>query len=91
METCSFPLLVSGTDLLIIYLFKLYEFLSVYVLLFNVITLWLQSNALPSHVKINVSRQTLFEDSFQQVSRQKLLCLFIKTAEEQKGAIPSSD
>nr|XP_054505321.1 NEDD4-like E3 ubiquitin-protein ligase WWP1 isoform X5 [Agelaius phoeniceus] len=25
-----------------------------------------QSNALPSHVKINVSRQTLFEDSFQQ-------------------------
>ncbi|NXP98516.1 WWP1 ligase, partial [Vidua macroura] len=30
-----------------------------------------QSNALPSHVKINVSRQTLFEDSFQQVSLQK--------------------
>lgn len=27
----------------------------------------LQSNALPSHVKISVSRQTLFEDSFQQV------------------------
>lgn len=27
-----------------------------------------QSNALPSHVKISVSRQTLFEDSFQQVS-----------------------
>lgn len=27
-----------------------------------------QSNALPSHVKITVSRQTLFEDSFQQVS-----------------------
>lgn len=26
-----------------------------------------QSNALPSHVKITVSRQTLFEDSFQQV------------------------
>lgn len=26
-----------------------------------------QSNALPSHVKISVSRQTLFEDSFQQV------------------------
>ncbi|NXA35030.1 WWP2 ligase, partial [Eudromia elegans] len=26
------------------------------------------SNALPSHVKISVSRQTLFEDSFQQVS-----------------------
>lgn len=29
----------------------------------------LQSNALPSHVKISVSRQTLFEDSFQQVGR----------------------
>lgn len=27
----------------------------------------LQSNALPSHVKITVSRQSLFEDSFQQV------------------------
>uniref|UniRef100_A0ABM0MEQ5 NEDD4-like E3 ubiquitin-protein ligase WWP1-like n=1 Tax=Saccoglossus kowalevskii TaxID=10224 RepID=A0ABM0MEQ5_SACKO len=25
-----------------------------------------QSNALPSHVKLSVSRQTLFEDSFQQ-------------------------
>uniref|UniRef100_A0A672H0R8 HECT-type E3 ubiquitin transferase n=1 Tax=Salarias fasciatus TaxID=181472 RepID=A0A672H0R8_SALFA len=30
-----------------------------------------QSNALPSHVKITVSRQTLFEDSFQQVSRPR--------------------
>ncbi|XP_070575798.1 NEDD4-like E3 ubiquitin-protein ligase WWP1 isoform X2 [Ptychodera flava] len=28
-----------------------------------------QSNALPSHVKLSVSRQTLFEDSFQQVMR----------------------
>ncbi|KFQ68984.1 NEDD4-like E3 ubiquitin-protein ligase WWP1, partial [Phaethon lepturus] len=30
-----------------------------------------QSNALPSHVKINVSRQTLFEDSFQQIMALK--------------------
>uniref|UniRef100_A0A8C8ZN49 E3 ubiquitin-protein ligase n=1 Tax=Prolemur simus TaxID=1328070 RepID=A0A8C8ZN49_PROSS len=30
-----------------------------------------QSNALPSHVKINVSRQTLFEDSFQQIMNMK--------------------
>ncbi|XP_061077363.1 NEDD4-like E3 ubiquitin-protein ligase WWP2 isoform X6 [Conger conger] len=29
------------------------------------------SNALPSHVKINVSRQTLFEDSFQQIMNMK--------------------
>ncbi|XP_047452667.1 NEDD4-like E3 ubiquitin-protein ligase WWP2 isoform X2 [Mugil cephalus] len=29
------------------------------------------SNALPSHVKINVSRQTLFEDSFQQIMNVK--------------------
>ena len=26
-----------------------------------------QSNALPGHVKINVTRENLFEDSFQQV------------------------
>ena len=26
-----------------------------------------QSNALPSHVKINVTRQTIFEDSFNQI------------------------
>uniref|UniRef100_A0A673C3K5 E3 ubiquitin-protein ligase n=1 Tax=Sphaeramia orbicularis TaxID=375764 RepID=A0A673C3K5_9TELE len=30
-----------------------------------------QSNALPSHVKITVSRQTLFEDSFQQIMALK--------------------
>uniref|UniRef100_A0A670Z469 HECT-type E3 ubiquitin transferase n=1 Tax=Pseudonaja textilis TaxID=8673 RepID=A0A670Z469_PSETE len=30
-----------------------------------------QSNALPSHVKISVSRQTLFEDSFQQIMNMK--------------------
>lgn len=30
-----------------------------------------QSNALPSHVKINASRQTLFEDSFQQIMALK--------------------
>ncbi|XP_015230450.1 PREDICTED: NEDD4-like E3 ubiquitin-protein ligase WWP1 [Cyprinodon variegatus] len=30
-----------------------------------------QSNALPSHVKINVSRQALFEDSFQQIMALK--------------------
>ncbi|XP_060778480.1 NEDD4-like E3 ubiquitin-protein ligase WWP1 isoform X2 [Neoarius graeffei] len=30
-----------------------------------------QSNALPSHVKITVSRQTLFEDSFQQIMAMK--------------------
>ncbi|XP_061569016.1 NEDD4-like E3 ubiquitin-protein ligase WWP1 isoform X2 [Cololabis saira] len=30
-----------------------------------------QSNALPSHVKINVSRQTLFEDSFTQIMALK--------------------
>uniref|UniRef100_A0A8C8RWY4 E3 ubiquitin-protein ligase n=1 Tax=Pelusios castaneus TaxID=367368 RepID=A0A8C8RWY4_9SAUR len=29
------------------------------------------SNALPSHVKISVSRQTLFEDSFQQIMNMK--------------------
>lgn len=28
----------------------------------------LQSNSLPGHVKINVTRENLFEDSFQQVS-----------------------
>uniref|UniRef100_A0A8C7IR26 HECT-type E3 ubiquitin transferase n=1 Tax=Oncorhynchus kisutch TaxID=8019 RepID=A0A8C7IR26_ONCKI len=33
-----------------------------------------QSNALPSHVKITVSRQTLFEDSFQQVRVGLCLC-----------------
>jgi len=27
----------------------------------------LQSNSLPGHVKINVTRENLFEDSFQQV------------------------
>lgn len=84
METCSFPLLVSGNDLVIIYLLKLCEFLHMYVLPFNAIALWLQSNALPSHVKINVSRQTLFEDSFQQVSLQKLLFVYQDKAEEQK-------
>lgn len=35
---------------------------------------FLQSNALPSHVKITVSRQTLFEDSFQQVRVGLRLC-----------------
>ena len=29
----------------------------------------LQINALPSHIKINVSRNTVFEDSFHQVTR----------------------
>uniref|UniRef100_A0A3B4ZWX2 HECT-type E3 ubiquitin transferase n=1 Tax=Stegastes partitus TaxID=144197 RepID=A0A3B4ZWX2_9TELE len=33
-----------------------------------------QSNALPSHVKITVSRQTLFEDSFQQVRGSFYCC-----------------
>uniref|UniRef100_A0AAQ4NMV3 HECT-type E3 ubiquitin transferase n=1 Tax=Gasterosteus aculeatus aculeatus TaxID=481459 RepID=A0AAQ4NMV3_GASAC len=33
--------------------------------------LFAQSNALPSHVKITVSRQTLFEDSFQQIMALK--------------------
>uniref|UniRef100_A0A8C3A7T3 E3 ubiquitin-protein ligase n=1 Tax=Cyclopterus lumpus TaxID=8103 RepID=A0A8C3A7T3_CYCLU len=32
------------------------------------------SNALPSHVKISVSRQTLFEDSFQQVREEPTPC-----------------
>uniref|UniRef100_A0A2K5IVR2 E3 ubiquitin-protein ligase n=1 Tax=Colobus angolensis palliatus TaxID=336983 RepID=A0A2K5IVR2_COLAP len=30
-----------------------------------------QSNALPSHVKVNLSQQTLFEDSFQQITALK--------------------
>ena len=30
-------------------------------------TLSFQSNALPGHVKINITRENLFEDSFQQV------------------------
>ena len=31
------------------------------------------SNALPSHIKLSVSRQTLFEDSFHQVCREKFI------------------
>ena len=29
----------------------------------------LQTNALPSHIKINVSRNTVFEDSYHQIMR----------------------
>ena len=32
-------------------------------------TMFLQSNTLPGHVKINVTRDNLFEDSFQQIMR----------------------
>uniref|UniRef100_A0A8D3CXQ8 E3 ubiquitin-protein ligase n=1 Tax=Scophthalmus maximus TaxID=52904 RepID=A0A8D3CXQ8_SCOMX len=38
---------------------------------FSISLFLLSSNALPSHVKITVSRQTLFEDSFQQIMALK--------------------
>ena len=34
-----------------------------------VLSIPLQTNALPSHIKINVSRNTVFEDSYRQVMK----------------------
>ena len=39
------------------------------VLLSSIYTSSLQTNALPSHIKINVSRNTVFEDSYHQITR----------------------
>lgn len=80
MEACPFPLPVPGICSLSLSLSHSYShsislFSSLHshpdiILPSNALmfcSIFPQSNALPSHVKITVSRQTLFEDSFQQV------------------------
>lgn len=67
METRSLPLPVPGNHVCIWIQHEHVPFFpSTSQSLFVFLSLP-QSNALPSHVKITVSRQTLFEDSFQQV------------------------